>query len=136
MFRRLRGKDRTSNSSFQQEEKKTEDGNAVRRSSSVTSSRSCVYQEAMEMLTGALIIYIFAELREMARENGKLQELEPPLTSAKVLRCIQENATTLEERAIDHDELAKRLTALHQVEESSQEDSFLSSLLDRVTSSS
>ena len=99
---------------------------------SASSLRSCVYQEAMEMLTGALVIYIFAELRDMARENGTLKDLEPPLTSAKVLTIISENASVLEKRAIDHEDLAKRLAAFHQVEESSHKEGFLASLLDRA----
>lgn len=75
-----------------------------------------VYQEAMEMLTGALIIYTFADVREMAREgklkNTQLSDLDPPMTGDKMVAAIQANKDALAERAIDHEEISNRLLAL------------------------
>jgi len=83
-----------------------------------TGSSVSVYEDATEMLTGSLIIYIFADVREMAREgklkNTQLSDLEPPMTSDKMIAAIQNNKDALAERAIDHEEVANRLLALKQ----------------------
>jgi predicted lipase len=78
--------------------------------------RTCVYEEAYEMLLGAVLIYLFAEMRDMVRE-GKLpamgmEDLEPPLTSERALGIIQANKEALSERALDHEYLESRLSAL------------------------
>ena len=68
------------------------------------------------MLTGALIIYTFADVREMAREgklkNTTLSDLDPPMSGDNMVAAIQANKDALAERAIDHEELANRLLAL------------------------
>ena len=88
-----------------------------------TPSRPSVHNEAMEMLTGALVIYLFADVRELAREEDSslsLHDLDPPLTSATVLEHVQSNDEALKERALDHENLRLRLEAMrHIVEEAS-----------------
>lgn len=79
-------------------------------------SRGSVYEEGMEMLIGSVIIYIFAELRDMIREGAvedlSLADLEPPLTASKTLQVIQAHKEALKIRAKDHEYLESRLLAL------------------------
>jgi hypothetical protein len=97
-------------------------------SSSLSTRRPSVYEEAMEMLAGALIIYVFADMREMARQRDldqdrsvstapplHISDLEPPISLEAMVNKIQENAHALAERAIDHEDLKKRLEALHSI---------------------
>ncbi len=97
-------------------------------SSSLTIRRPSVYEEAMEMLAGALIIYVFADMREMARQRDvdkdrsmtsapplNISDLEPPISLEFMVNKIQENAQALAERAIDHEDLKKRLETLHSI---------------------
>lgn len=69
-------------------------------------------------MVGAVIIYIFAELRNMVREgtidNLTLSQLEPPLTASQTLELIQTHKQALAARASDHDYLESRLQALAQ----------------------
>lgn len=81
-------------------------------------TRDSVFVECLEMLVGAIIIYIFAELRDMVREgtmeNLTLSQLEPPLTASRTLELIQTYKQALAARAVDHDYLESRLKALAQ----------------------
>ena len=92
-------------------------GSLLSSTKSTTPSLS-VYEEAMEILTGALFIYTFADVRDMAREgklkNTQLSDLEPPMMGEKMIDAIKENKDALAERAIDHEEVATRLLALKQ----------------------
>jgi hypothetical protein len=76
-----------------------------------------VYEEAVAMLAGSLIIYFFADLRDMAREGEITTPLEPPLTTEQVMEKIQLNKEALAKRAIDHDDLQKRLDAFKSLKE-------------------
>jgi len=79
-------------------------------------SRDSVFEEGLELLVGAVIIYIFAELRNMVREgeaeNLTLSQLEPPLTASQTLELIQTHKQALAKRASDHEYLESRLKAL------------------------
>jgi hypothetical protein len=82
--------------------------------------QSSVYQESMEMVTGALLIYLLADIRELAR-NGKLpgtcvEDMQPPLTIERTVEIIQANKHALQERAIDHQDLEKRLQTLNSIQ--------------------
>jgi hypothetical protein len=82
--------------------------------------RPSVHEESVAMLAGALIIYFFADLRNMAREGAistPLAELEPPLTAEHILNAIQGNEEALAKRAISHEDLQKRLEALKTLKE-------------------
>mmetsp|Transcript_53 Transcript_53/g.108 ORF Transcript_53/g.108 Transcript_53/m.108 type:complete len:462 (-) Transcript_53:62-1447(-) len=77
--------------------------------------RPSVFDEANEMLTGALLIYVFADLREMSRRGElttHITELEPPILIDNVVRSIQNNKEALEKRSIDHEGLEERLRVL------------------------
>lgn len=94
--------------------------------------RDSVFEEGMELLVGAVIIYLFAELRDMVREGStntdnddaaafssslpSLDALEPPLTATRLLQLLQDHKTALQERAgeKDHAYLESRLSALQQ----------------------
>jgi hypothetical protein len=73
------------------------------------------------MLAGSLIIYFFADIRDMARSGeistSLVEDLSPPLTADKVLAAIEGNEEALAKRAISHDDLKKRLEALHTLKE-------------------
>jgi hypothetical protein len=88
-------------------------------------ARGSVYEEGMELLIGAVIIYIFAELRDMIREGTiedlTLQDLEPPLTATRMLEVIQTHKDALKERAVDHEYLESRLQTLQQAYEQGAE---------------
>ncbi len=81
-----------------------------------STSRGSVYEEGMELLIGSVIIYIFAELREMVRDGSvrdlTLTDLEPPLTASQTLALIQSHKEALKERALDHEYLESRLQTL------------------------
>ncbi len=82
------------------------------------SGRGSVYEEGMELLIGSVIIYIFAELRDMVREGTirdlTLKDLEPPLTATQTLALIQSHKEALKERALNHEYLESRLQTLQQ----------------------
>jgi hypothetical protein len=79
-------------------------------------TRDSVFTEGLELMVGAVIIYIFAELRNMVREGTvedlTLSQLEPPLTASRTLELIQTHKNALAKRAVDHDYLESRLEAL------------------------
>ena len=81
-------------------------------------TRDSVFDEGLELMVGAVIIYIFAELRNMVREgtvnNLTLSQLEPPLTASQTLELIQTHKQALAARAGDHEYLESRLQALAQ----------------------
>jgi len=84
------------------------------------SGRPSIYEEAMEMLTLALLIYTFADLRKMARE-GEIQSdelLQHPIAIAHVIEAIHTHKGALQRRArgTDHDDLASRLQALQDIQ--------------------
>ncbi|CAJ1938850.1 unnamed protein product [Cylindrotheca closterium] len=75
-----------------------------------------IYQEALEMVAGALVIYIFADIRELARE-GKLDgmtidDLQAPLTAEQTLAIILANKDKLEEMAINNQDVEDLLKAM------------------------
>lgn len=80
--------------------------------------RDSVYDEGMELLIGSVIIYIFAELRDMVREGVirdiTLTDLDPPLTANQTLTLIQTHKEALKERALNHEYLESRLQTLQQ----------------------
>jgi len=87
---------------------------------STEKKRPSVYEESVSMLAGALIIYFFADLRDMAREgeiSSSLDDLSPPLTADKVLAAVEGNEEALAKRAISHDDLKQRLEALKMLKE-------------------
>lgn len=75
-----------------------------------------VYEEAVEMLTGALVIYTFSELRTMAKDGVIKDLLEPPFSAKTTLEIIENNKQALNDRATDHEDLKERLQALHQLQ--------------------
>lgn len=79
-----------------------------------------VYDEAITMLTGSLIIYFFVDLRDMARTgeiSATLDDFSPPLTAEEVVGRIQGNEEALAKRAIDSEDLRNRLEALKSLKE-------------------
>ena len=88
-----------------------------------------VYEEVVAMLAGSLLIYLLADLRDMAREadinnnNNKesrdkiLLSLEPPMTTEQIMQQIQYNKEALENRDVDHVGIQKRLDALQSLKE-------------------
>lgn len=88
-------------------------------------SRGSVYEEGMELLIGSVIIYIFAELREMVRDGSirdiTLKDLEPPLTASQTLALIQNHKDALKERAVDHEYLESRLQTFQQAYDADEE---------------
>lgn len=75
-----------------------------------------VFDDAIAMLAGSLIIYFFADLRDMARagelSSTTIDDLSPPLTADEVMSRIQGNEEALSKRAIDSEDLQQRLEAL------------------------
>lgn len=101
------------------------------RTVALSDNRPSIYEEAMEMLTGALIIYIYADVRALAREGElkvtatTIEELEPPMTGEEMLERIKVNGEALAKRAIDHSELEKKLADLSLIGGTSQGGSFM-----------
>lgn len=70
------------------------------------------------MLTGALIIYLFADIRDMARAGElslTLDDLQPPLTSQEILTRIKGSQEALEKKAINCEDLQNRLDAIKNI---------------------
>ncbi|CAB9531604.1 Phospholipase A1 [Seminavis robusta] len=87
-----------------------------------TANRPSLYEEAMDMLTGAILIYIFADLREMAR-NGVIDApdlLQDPTTVSQVMAAITVHKEALTERAFDHEDFGQRLTNLSDIQKKLQ----------------
>ena len=107
MFGKLLG--RAPSSSGTDDEKKEEEYGNECSSGNFKTERQCrrqsVYEEAMEMLTASLIIYIFAEIRAIAKEGTanddgdapdlNIDDLQCPLTGERVLRVIRASAGAL-----------------------------------------
>mmetsp|Transcript_18383 Transcript_18383/g.28385 ORF Transcript_18383/g.28385 Transcript_18383/m.28385 type:complete len:465 (-) Transcript_18383:406-1800(-) len=98
------------------------------------SARPSVFEETIEMLTGALLIYVFADLREMAR-GGELStpisDFEPPILIDNVVKSISNNKEALEKRSFDHESLKERLHALNDASQNwKYQTSFPGSLFD------
>jgi len=80
-----------------------------------------IYQEALEMVAGALVIYVFADIRELAKE-GKLEgtmsldDLQAPLTAEQTLAIIMANKEKLEEMAIEKQDVQDLLKAMKQIQ--------------------
>lgn len=87
--------------------------------STIKNARPSVYEEALEMITAALLIYTFADLRKMARE-GKIPSdglTEHPITINQVMDAIRTHQNALEEQAkFDHNDLQTRLKALKEIQ--------------------
>lgn len=84
-----------------------------------SNSRPSVYYESLEMLSAALLIYTFADLREMARDkNGDTSsfsedQLMTPISMDKIMKVIKMHRVELEKKEdVDHGELESRLKAL------------------------
>jgi hypothetical protein len=61
-------------------------------------SKSSAFAISMEMLSGADLIYTFAELRELARSgaaNSSIDHLEAPMTAEKMIELITHNKDAL-----------------------------------------
>jgi len=73
-----------------------------------------VYQDAVMMLSGALSIYLVADLRNLAR-TGKatipLEDLEGPIEIEKVLSHLKDNVETLKASG-DYEDIEEQLKAL------------------------
>ena len=81
--------------------------------------RPSIYEEAMEMLTAALLIYTFADLRKMAREGEIVSKgLEAdPIAIGTVMEVIRTHREALQKRAkIDENDLEARLKALKDIQ--------------------
>lgn len=73
------------------------------------------------MVSGALVIYIFADIRELARD-GKLDsmtldDLDAPLTAEQTLMIIKANQSKLEEMAINREDVEDLLKAVKFIRE-------------------
>jgi hypothetical protein len=99
--------------------KTTTTGTAAEEQIKKPRRRPPVYEESVAMLAGSLLIYFLADLRDMVRAGeitGKTL-LEPPMTTEQIMQQIQENKEALKARAIDHEDLQKRLDALQSLKE-------------------
>mmetsp|Transcript_9655 Transcript_9655/g.14201 ORF Transcript_9655/g.14201 Transcript_9655/m.14201 type:complete len:538 (-) Transcript_9655:218-1831(-) len=94
---------------------------------------SSVYKEAMEMLSGALIIYLFADIRDIAREGSLgeagVDDLQPPLTATDIWSKIEGQKEALAKRALDHDNLRDRLAQLQSLQQEQQNTGLFNSLM-------
>lgn len=72
------------------------------------------------MTSGAYVIYIFAKIREMAKkgllDNVTIDELQPPLTAEQTNKIIADNQSALQEKTLDHEDVADLFKALHQMQ--------------------
>lgn len=83
----------------------------------IESDRPSIYEESLEMLTAALLIYTFADLRQMARE-GVIESddlLQHPIQISQVVEVIRSHTGALEERAKKFEDMADRLLALKDI---------------------
>lgn len=82
-----------------------------------SADRPSVHDEALEMLTGALLIYIFADLRDMAKAGiiDQTDLLTDPVAIHQVVQAIQNNKEALAERAIKHEDIGIRMKALKDI---------------------
>lgn len=74
-----------------------------------------LHDESMVMLSGALTIYLVADLRALARKGKatvSIEELQPPITVNKMLELIKENKHNLIDSGDYDDELEGRIVAL------------------------
>jgi len=74
-----------------------------------------LHEESLVMLSGALTIYLVADLRALARKGKAsvgIDALEPPISVNDVLALIKENKTALIESGDYDDELESRLVAM------------------------
>lgn len=104
----------------------------VLKSSLVKGGRPSVYEEAMEMLTAALLIYTFADLRKMARDGEIVsKDLEAdPIVIGAIAKVVQKNRLAIQKRArIDETGLESRLRALRDIQKQQLKSS---SVLDRM----
>ena len=72
-----------------------------------------LYEEVIVMLSGALTVYLVADLRDLARQGKAtvdIKDLEPPISLDKILSILKENKTALKECA--YEDIEERLTAL------------------------
>eukprot|EP00586_Coscinodiscus_wailesii_P020803 CAMPEP_0172516986 /NCGR_PEP_ID=MMETSP1066-20121228/280710_1 /TAXON_ID=671091 /ORGANISM="Coscinodiscus wailesii, Strain CCMP2513" /LENGTH=150 /DNA_ID=CAMNT_0013298713 /DNA_START=91 /DNA_END=540 /DNA_ORIENTATION=+ len=103
-----------------------ETGKSTRTANATPGNKNAsVYQESMEMLAGALTMYIFADLRDMARdgllEGTSLQDLEAPMTSGQMLEAIKRNKDALVSSK-DYEDLEQRITSLEGLEKGDGKD--------------
>jgi len=81
-------------------------------------SKSNVYMESMEMISSSLIIYILADLRDMAREGElgdvTLSQLEPPQTLGAVMERINSSKDVLQKQG-GYENLQEQLLALEKI---------------------
>lgn len=73
-----------------------------------------LYQEVSIMLSGALTIYLVADLRDLARQGKAtvgLEELEAPVDLDKVLAILEQNKDALKASGA-YEEIEERLAAL------------------------
>jgi Lipase (class 3) len=82
----------------------------------------------MEMLTASRLIYIFADLRAMAREGviSANDLLQDPITISQVINAISDHKEALTERAIDHEDVGQKLSALKNIHDQQQRNESMS----------
>ena len=76
-----------------------------------------VLQESMEMLSGALTIYVFADLRDLARRGDAtvgLEALEPPVSASTVLKALKDNKEIMMQSG-NYEDLENRISALENI---------------------
>ena len=85
--------------------------------------RPSVHDEALEMLTGSLLIYIFADLRDMARDGiiDQSDLLQDPIALHQVAKAIENNKEALAERAIEHEVIGEKMQALRDIHTQQQQ---------------
>ncbi|CAB9497425.1 Phospholipase A1-II 7 [Seminavis robusta] len=78
-----------------------------------------VYEDCLEMISAALLIYTFADLRKLARE-GKIESkelMQQPISLKQVMEIIRLHKDALDEQArVDHEELEGQLKALKDIQ--------------------
>jgi hypothetical protein len=79
----------------------------------------CVYHEAGEMLSVAMLIYVMTDLRILAKQNqlerGPERILDLPTTVEATIRCIEDNSEQIVKKQSEGHEMA--LMALNSLEE-------------------
>ena len=93
-----------------------------------------LHDESMVMLSGALTIYMVADLRALARKGKAtvgIEELQPPITINKILELIKANTRNLVDSGDYDNELEGRIAALENLTRHSN--SMLSNVVGKKT---
>jgi len=104
----------------------------------VKTKRPSIYEDAFEMLTQSILIYTFADLQNMAREEGfpsSSKYMQYPIAFRQIAEDIRDHGEDLEARAISSDRntaLKARLEALRDLQTQQQQKASTSKMMGRI----